>query len=121
MAMVRVWNDHTKEHVEMFKGDLIKVQAQNFIEMDRLDAIQFVGQFTGIVRDALGNDLRPKKLRLDDSVIPKTPEKIVQFKCMHDNKEFSSQKELDMHVLETHVDSLHKDPEIDKFINKNRS
>jgi hypothetical protein len=48
MAQVKVWNDHTVDHVEKFKGEELRVPAKGFIMMDYIDAIDFKGQFFGM-------------------------------------------------------------------------
>jgi hypothetical protein len=48
MALVKVWNDHTQEHVEKFKNQTIRIAAGGYVEMDYIDAIDFKGQFFGM-------------------------------------------------------------------------
>lgn len=48
MAIVKVWNDNTVEHVEKFKDDTVRIPAGGFVEMDYFDAVSFQGQFTGL-------------------------------------------------------------------------
>jgi hypothetical protein len=45
MGMVRVYNDNTFEHKELFKGSNIVIAPGKFIEMDRGEAKLFAGQF----------------------------------------------------------------------------
>lgn len=42
---VKVYNDNAYEHREKFRGDLIVVPAGGSIEMNREDAVAFLGQF----------------------------------------------------------------------------
>lgn len=48
MAIVKVWNDHTLEHVEKFKNEVKRIPPGGYIEMDYIDAIEFKGQYFGM-------------------------------------------------------------------------
>ena len=48
MPQVKVWNDHTIDHVERFKGEVIKIPAGGHIIMDYIDAEDFKGQYFGM-------------------------------------------------------------------------
>lgn len=106
IARAKVWNDWTQEHVEMFKGEEIRIPAKGFIEMGWSEAVQLKGQFSPILRDGTGRDLKPKMIRLEKiSVASAEPEK-AKFICQMDGKEFSSQKELDEYIAANHIDKL---------------
>lgn len=72
MAQVKVWNDHTLEHVEKFKNQEIRIPAGGFIMMDYIDAIDFKGQFFGMKMRG-PNDPDPKtfkKIRVEEPSAP---------------------------------------------------
>jgi len=46
MAKVRVYNDNVFDHEEKFRGDIVKIPAKGFVEMEREDAVLFKSQFT---------------------------------------------------------------------------
>lgn len=72
MAIVKVWNDHDRDHVEKFKGETIRIPAGGYIEMDYIDAHDFKGQFFGM-RMLGPNNPDPacfKKIRVEE---PKEP------------------------------------------------
>lgn len=74
---VKIWNDNTYPYTEEFKGDKIHIEANKYVEMEREEAVLFMGQFNSIVRDVDGNP-HPKsfkKLRMDTSVQEKAVEK----------------------------------------------
>lgn len=48
MPQVKVWNDHDREHVERFKGEMVRIPAGGFIMMDYIDAEDFKGQYFGM-------------------------------------------------------------------------
>lgn len=72
MALVKVWNDHNREHVEKFKGQEVRIPAGGHILMDYIDAIDFKGQFFGL--KMLGpNNPDPKffkKIRVEEPTEP---------------------------------------------------
>ncbi len=106
-AIAKVWNDHNKEHVEKFKGDEIRIPANGYIEMPWQEAIQFRGQYSPIIRDGLGNDLKPKKIRLEKKSVESSDANIAPiFMCQMDRQEFGTQAELDEHVRINHLESL---------------
>lgn len=107
IARAKVWNDFDKEHVEEFRGETVRIPAKSFIEMAWPDAVQFRGQYTPIIRDGMGRDLKPKMIRLEkiDVTAPLYPEP-KKFVCQVDNKEFDSQAELDQYIAENHTESM---------------
>lgn len=105
-CIAKVWNDHDKDHVEMFKGDEIRVPAKGFIKMEWSEAVQFRGQYTPIERDGMGNDLKPKKIRLEKMPVELSGNEAQQFICQMDRQEFSSQEELDEHIKLNHMEQM---------------
>lgn len=104
-AKAKVWNDHTEDHVEEFKGEMIRIPAKGHIEMYWSDAEQFKGQYTPIIRDGMGRDLKPKMVRLEkiDAVAQAEKAKLV---CPMDGRSFDTQDALDAHIAEKHVDQM---------------
>lgn len=117
MALAKVWNDYTvdfkgekvtKPYVEKFRDEKIEIPPGKFIEMDKFDALQFVGQYTPVRKDGLGNDLQPKKLRVE--LIPeKEAAKPVEIKCMACQGKFDTDKELALHTDAYHKDQIVKE------------
>lgn len=104
---VRVWNDHTEDHVEEFRGDKVVIKAKGFVEMPYPDAVQFRGQFTPIIRDGLGNDLKPKRIRIERGAAPApVVETKKTFTCMACVEDFPSQEKLDDHTADKHLDEV---------------
>jgi hypothetical protein len=62
---VKVWNDDFREWNEMFKDEPIKIAAHGYIEMSKAEANQLVSQYSPVARDGRGEDIRPKKLRIE--------------------------------------------------------
>jgi hypothetical protein len=108
VAKARVWNDHTEEHVEEFRGEIVKIPPKGFVEMPWPSAVQFRGQYTPILRDGLGRDLKPKKIRLEriDDAAPKFAAPASKFTCQACNKACKTQKELDDHIAKQHVEQM---------------
>jgi hypothetical protein len=105
MAKVKVWNDNSIEHVEMFKGDQIRIPPNGFILMERDEAVAFKGAFIApIINDGNANPKTFKKIRLTpvegEVMEPKAIEPICQ-SCAY---KASSDKDL----LE-HIGAMHKD------------
>lgn len=72
MAIVKVWNDHDREHVEKFKNEVIRIPAGGHILMDYIDAIDFKGQYFGMKMRG-PNDPDPaffKKIRVEEPAEP---------------------------------------------------
>jgi hypothetical protein len=51
---VKVHNRNTYDYAEEYQGEMIKIKAGGFHEMEETDAVQFLGQFSSIKRDADG-------------------------------------------------------------------
>lgn len=71
---VKVHNDNIHPYSEEFKGEKIHIEAKKWIEMERDEAIMFLGTFNSIIRDVDGNPSPKsyKKLRIEE---PKKVEK----------------------------------------------
>lgn len=102
--LARVWNDNDKPYTEMFRDERITIEAKGYIEMDKSDAIMFMGQWVPIKKHDNGQVLNPKRLRLE--VVPlKTP--VVEKKlCQMCQEEFQTDKELALHSELNHAEAM---------------
>lgn len=118
IAKARIWNDWTQEHVEDFRGDMVRIPAKGFIVMSWPDAVQFRGQYTPIIRDGLGKDLKPKMIRVE-KIDAGAPEYAAQkFVCQVDGREFNTQAELDSYIAANHTERMVDDEARKKFQNQ---
>jgi hypothetical protein len=119
----KVWNDNIYPYSEKFKGDLIKIEPNSFIEMDYDEAIMFKGTFSSIVRDADGHPKQEswKKIRVEpignpvDAVIKTDPNK-----CLACGKVLGSQAELAKHIFDEHPAMLDQESKDDAIANLNK-
>jgi len=105
---VYVRNDNAFDHNEEFNGDKIHIPAGGKVKMDRMKAIQFLGQFTPIVLTGQGtpDERFIKKLRIE-SIEGEKPEEVKPvFRCEKDGKEFKTQDELDRWIEENYADEI---------------
>lgn len=103
MGMARVWNDHTQPYSEKLRGeDLITIPAGGYVEMDKADAIIFMGQFVPIKMLDDGTPINPKKLRLE--VLPEKA--VVKILCQMCKEEFQTDKELALHSELKHSEAM---------------
>lgn len=107
IAKAKVWNDWKEEHVEDFRGEKIVIPSKGHIVMEWPDAVQFRGQYTPIIRDGLGNDVKPKMIRLEkiDASAPEFPSR-KKFVCEADGVSFDSQEELDAYIVANHTENM---------------
>lgn len=106
-ARVKVWNDHTEEHVEEYRGETIRIPAKGFIEMGKSDFDFFKGQYTPIIRDGMGRDLKPKMIRGELIPHPATQElESKYFVCQMDRQMFETQSALDAHIAANHTEVM---------------
>lgn len=107
MPKVRVWNDNVFKHSERFRDELIEIPAGKCIEMEYDDAHLFLGQYFPIRKDGAGNQTREsyKMLRIEDGPIPIQKE-MSKTKCQSCGEDFETEKLLDAHVSEKHLDQM---------------
>lgn len=105
-ARTRVWNDWNKEYVEDFRGEQIRIPAKAFVVMDHQDAVQFRGQFTQIVRDGAGTDLKPKMIRLEKIAAGEPEYRGETFVCQMDGAQFGTQAELDAYIAANYTGAM---------------
>lgn len=63
---VKVRNLDTREYVEIFRDEEIRIPALGYVEMGRSEAIKFLSQATPLNVDGAGRCLKPKKLVLEE-------------------------------------------------------
>ena len=104
----KVWNDHTYDYSERFKGDQISIKAGSFIEMDHEDAINFLGQMNTIKRTADGGPCPTsfKRLRIEAGKPDIKDKTLDENKCQLCKESFPNQLELSKHVMENHAHAL---------------
>lgn len=122
VARARVWNDNTEEHVEEFRGEMVRIPPKSFVEMPWPSAVQFRGQYTPILRDGLGRDLKPKMIRLErvDDAAPRFPAPASKFVCQACSKSHKTQAELDKHIAKQHVDLMVDEDAKEEFEKKDQ-
>ena len=104
----RVWNDNIYPYKEKFKDQDIHIPAGKFIEMEHLEAVQFLGTYCGIERDTDGQPLAKsfKKLRVERTSKPVSQHvaenRREDFICMACKFRAKDQKELDAHSEKEH-------------------
>lgn len=122
VAQTRVWNDHTEEHVEEFNGTTIRIPAGKFIVMPYPEAVNFRGQFTPVIRDGLGKDLKPKMIRLE--VVPDGQplfEEKPKHTCMKCVEDFPNEGALEDHVVDKHLDDIADKESKEKLLAKRKN
>ncbi len=116
---VRVWNDNTLPHKELFRGETIEIGAQSYIEMERSEAHEFKTQFFAPKRSEKGpGGIDPSTLKMIriEKIEGQAPAPVApSFKSPLTGETFPNQKALDAH-LEKNADKVHVDPEIEKEI-----
>ena len=119
MAKWRVWNKHTLDHKELFRGDKIEIPAGKFVLMDYEDAHQFKGQYVPMKFDAMEQQTEETKkilfLEPDDKeeVVPKSG-----YVCQMDGKAFNTKAELEAYTAANYKDLAFKDDSLDEEIAK---
>jgi hypothetical protein len=107
MAKVRVYNDNVFDHVEKFKGTMLKIPTKGFIEMDREDAVQFKSQFRAPIYDKGGIQTREsmKMIRLEKMGAEEVKQE-PEFVCQKCGFQAKSQAGLAAHIRANHVESM---------------
>jgi hypothetical protein len=108
-VMVRVWNDNKFPYKEEFKERTIAIAAGKFIEMELMEATEFMGKFTPIKKDGDGQPIPStmKMLRME-----RTSKKIAptnfepDLTCQACGFRGKTKKELDQHIDDNHMDAL---------------
>lgn len=110
MAMVRVYNDNVIDHVEKFKGTLIKIPSKGFIEMDSEEAVLFKGQFfppqfdKGKIQTIESMKvIRVEHINSDSNSGKKEQE---TYRCMKCGFKAVSSNALKAHIKQSHVESM---------------
>lgn len=90
---VKVENLDTREYVEIFRDEEIRIPAKGYIEMGRSEAIKFLSQATPLNVDGAGRCLKPKMLRLveDPEAHAAARDQPIRFEAP-DGKQFRTEK-----------------------------
>lgn len=90
---VKVENLDTREYVEIFRDEEIRIPAKGFIEMGRSEAIKFLSQATPMNIDGAGRCLKPKMLKLveDPEAHAAARDQPIRFEAP-DGKQFRTEK-----------------------------
>lgn len=117
LILCRVWNDNDFEYREKFKDKEIVIPSRKCIEMEHMEAVEFLGVFQPIVRDYDGQPDPKffKKLRIEKTskAVPQVA-KAIELVCQACGFTAKNSKELDEHIDANHLDSLADEKEADK-------
>lgn len=105
---VRVWNDNTYPHTEEFKGEKVTIPARGHVMMEWSEAHEFKGRYTPIIRDG-GNQPKPesfKMIRIESVSGDQAVAAAAGFPCQACGKSYESQRVLDTHIDEQHLDAM---------------
>lgn len=96
---VKVRNLDTREYVEIFRDEEIRIPAKGYVEMGRSEAIKFLSQATPLNVDGAGRCLRPKKLVMeeDPEAHAAARDQPIKFEAP-DGKQFRTQKGFDAYM-----------------------
>jgi hypothetical protein len=103
---VQVKNLDTREYVEMFRDQEIRIPAGESVSMGRSEAIAFLGQFIPMIKDGAERHIKPKKLEIIEdpeqhAAARGQPEKFESV----DGKMFRTQAGLEQHNRELKAES----------------
>jgi hypothetical protein len=103
---VKVRNLDTREYVEIFRDEEIRIPAQGYVEMGRSEAIKFLSQATPLNVDGAGRCLRPKKLVMeeDPEAHAAARDQPIKFEAP-DGKQFRTQKGFDAYMSNFSLES----------------
>jgi hypothetical protein len=116
-VMVRVWNDNKWPYTEEFNEKTISIAPGKFIEMEMMEAADFMGRFIPIHRDGDGQPIpqKAKMLRME-----RTSKKFLHSQtdpdltCQACGFKGKTKKELDQHIDDTHLDIMVDEKEREK-------
>lgn len=119
----RVYNMHPNgfTHKEIFRGDLITIKANDFVEMDYEDAVQFKGQYFPMKSTADGQQdpISYKCIEIKPSEKVALVESVTRWVCHLDGKEFSTKQELETYTKSKYADvETLKDDSLDAELEK---
>jgi hypothetical protein len=63
---VEVRNLDSRDYIEIYRDNEIRIPANGHILMERSDAVRFLGQATEMKKDGQGRPLNPKRLKIYD-------------------------------------------------------
>lgn len=115
--LVKVHNLNVYPLEEMFKGQKIFIKANDYIEMDYDEAVQFRGQYRPMIKDKGGiqDPKSYKYIKLDEEDVKRIyrqrgqvtdEETEKKFVCHVCSKEFLSKNGLMKHIKTKHLDAM---------------
>lgn len=109
--LVEVWNKNDFDYQENFRGNLVKIKSQNFIDMENEDAVLFSGTMNAVKRDVDGNPLPESYKRLyivkkDSAVSTEDLAKTFLATCQFCGYRAKDANDLDKHIFEEHLNSI---------------
>jgi uncharacterized C2H2 Zn-finger protein len=117
LVLVRIWNDNDFPYRETWKEKEIVIASRKCIEMELNEAVEFLGTFTPIIRDADGQpDPRFfKRLRMEKTskALP-TIAKPINLTCQACGIIAKNEKELSDHIDANHLDTMADKQELEK-------
>lgn len=99
MHKVKVWNDNNHPFEQRFKGEIIKIEANSFVEMNWDDAVQFKSYPSPMKFNGMGmqDPTSFKMIRIDGKAV--TPEeRVVAYRCQKDGSLHHSKEALEAHI-----------------------
>lgn len=102
MPTVRVFNDNEHPFEQRFHGEVIKIPAKGFVEMDLYEASSFISKPSPMMKTGQGYDPRGyKMLRIPQEDLKKAREgeveKVVAYKSHVDGTIHATQEDLEKH------------------------
>lgn len=119
----KVWNDHSVDHKEKFKGDLVLIPAGKCIEMPVDEAYEFRGQFFPPVEDADGGqDPRSfKKIRVEEIMIETNDASPADYRCQACAFSAVSKRSLEEHIDDKHLEQMQDKELADKRVKERKT
>lgn len=121
MSQVRVYNRNKYPYREIYKGDLITIDAGAYHVMNEKDAEMFLGSYSSAKKTPQGvpDPTTFKMLEIVKELKSGSEKEVPKFICNADGKEFATKEELDAWEYENHLDKL-SDQKVAEDIRKNK-
>lgn len=126
MKKVEVHNLNSFPYEEQFRDNLIKIEANNYIEMEYEEAILFKGSMNSVKRNGDGAVLpesyKMLKIVQDGSgkqMVADAKKQAAEFKCQACGYNASGKQDLHIHTKEEHAHQL-DDPKVAKELLKKK-
>ncbi len=103
----KVWNDNKYPFSQEFKGQKISIPAGEYVEMEFYEAKEFEGRYSPIKVDG-GGQPKPESYKMIrvEAEGKAGPAQAGGFPCAACGKVYESQRVLDAHVDEQHLDAM---------------